>query len=203
MNNHFGKLVAASAFAVSAGAASAATYNYDYTGSETNAGGPALSCEVSGILNSGCAVTYNDAGLGVNGVPDTAPGQIDGFPLYSGESLKLEFGTQKIWNSISFGHWDHNDDVELAWDGGSASWGPGESETFDLGGAQSSFLTVSASGAPCTSWFLCQSPDGLGNDNFTVASIDVSAVPLPAAGWMLLASIGGIAAMKRRKKTDA
>lgn len=33
-----------------------------------------------------------------------------------------------------------------------------------------------------------------------VAFGSVAPVPLPAAGWMLLASVGGIAAMKRRKK---
>jgi hypothetical protein len=30
--------------------------------------------------------------------------------------------------------------------------------------------------------------------------VDVSPVPLPAAGWMLLAGLGGIAAMRRRTK---
>ena len=30
--------------------------------------------------------------------------------------------------------------------------------------------------------------------------IGISAVPLPAAGWLLLAGVGGLAAMKRRKK---
>ncbi|MBT8460480.1 MAG: VPLPA-CTERM sorting domain-containing protein, partial [Boseongicola sp.] len=29
--------------------------------------------------------------------------------------------------------------------------------------------------------------------------IGISAVPLPAAGWLLLAGVGGLAAMKRRK----
>jgi hypothetical protein len=32
-------------------------------------------------------------------------------------------------------------------------------------------------------------------------SEQVSAVPLPAAGWMLLAGLGGIAVMRRRAKT--
>lgn len=34
----------------------------------------------------------------------------------------------------------------------------------------------------------------------TTTQPPMSAVPLPAAGWMLLAGVGGIAAMKRRKK---
>jgi hypothetical protein len=33
-----------------------------------------------------------------------------------------------------------------------------------------------------------------------VSPNDVSAVPLPAAGWMLLAGLGAVAAMRRRAK---
>ncbi|MEO9576479.1 MAG: VPLPA-CTERM sorting domain-containing protein [Tateyamaria sp.] len=35
---------------------------------------------------------------------------------------------------------------------------------------------------------------------FFIASIHTTPVPLPAAGWMLLAGVGGLAAMRRRKK---
>lgn len=37
-------------------------------------------------------------------------------------------------------------------------------------------------------------------DNASTKLVPVNPVPLPAAGWMLLAGLGGIAAMKRRKK---
>lgn len=44
--------------------------------------------------------------------------------------------------------------------------------------------------------------DGVGDSDLDdiVFKITVSEVPLPAAGWMLLAGLGGIAAIKRRKK---
>lgn len=36
-----------------------------------------------------------------------------------------------------------------------------------------------------------------------VLKANVAAVPLPAAGWMLLAGVGGLVAMKRRRKAEA
>ncbi len=36
-------------------------------------------------------------------------------------------------------------------------------------------------------------------DSGAIASLEVTPVPLPAAGWMLIAGLGGLAAMKRRK----
>lgn len=38
-------------------------------------------------------------------------------------------------------------------------------------------------------------------ESLTVSYETPSAVPLPAAGWMLFAGLGGLAAMKRRRKT--
>jgi hypothetical protein len=39
------------------------------------------------------------------------------------------------------------------------------------------------------------------NDAFTIDGAAANVVPLPAAGWMLLAGIGGLAAMRRRQKS--
>lgn len=44
--------------------------------------------------------------------------------------------------------------------------------------------------------------DGPGNESEKlIGQPSVSPVPLPAAGWMLLAGVGGLAAMRRRKRT--
>lgn len=40
-------------------------------------------------------------------------------------------------------------------------------------------------------------------DAFRVSSLHVAAVPLPAAGWMLLAGFGGLATLRRRAKKTA
>jgi hypothetical protein len=41
---------------------------------------------------------------------------------------------------------------------------------------------------------------GDGGDGGLGGTANISAVPLPAAGWMLLAGLGGIAVMRRRAK---
>ncbi len=42
--------------------------------------------------------------------------------------------------------------------------------------------------------------EGTTANQFYVSGATVSAVPLPAAGWLLIGGLGGLAAMKRRKK---
>jgi hypothetical protein len=187
----------ATAIAVSAGAASAATY--DYTNSN-DPGGPALSCEALGIFNSSCSVTYNLEGLGVNGSPDISPGVIDGFPLFSSERLTFTFAADMIWNSITLGLWDLDDDLRLTFDGGTGTYGPGEANsTINLGGVVSKFLTVTAYGEfGQDGCIFCRDPE-LKYDKFTVASIDVSPVPIPAAGFLLIGAIGGLVALRRHK----
>ncbi len=39
-----------------------------------------------------------------------------------------------------------------------------------------------------------------GNDDFRLSKLDYAVVPLPAAGWLMLAGIGGLAALRRKKK---
>ena len=196
-------LFIAATFLVAAGSASAST-SYDYTGSNENPSGPALSCEALGILNDSCVVTHNAGGLGVNGSPDTTPGQIDGFPYFSSESLTLDFGRDVEWNSITFGLWDVNDDVRFTYDGGTFTYGPGNSaSTVALGGVVSQSLKITAYGQLGQDGWVGSFWKGfeyVGFDGLTVASVDVNVVPLPAAGWMLFAGLGGIAALKRRKR---
>lgn len=183
-------LISAVALSLAAGTASAAVY--DYTGSQ-NPGGPALSCSAFGFLNNSCSVTYNPAGLGVNGSPDTQPDQIDGNPILSGERLTFDFGYNVTWNTLTFGNWDRNDDAQFSFaDSLTSTWGPNAGSSANLGNVVSQYMTVTAFGVPFA--------DRLGNDSFSVASIEVSSVPVPAAGLMLLMGLGGIAGMRRRRK---
>lgn len=43
----------------------------------------------------------------------------------------------------------------------------------------------------------------LGNDEFSLKSVNVASVPLPAAGLLLLGAIAGLSALRRRKATFA
>ena len=43
--------------------------------------------------------------------------------------------------------------------------------------------------------------DGQGDPDYALAAISVSQIPLPAAGWLLLAGIGGLGAFRRFRKT--
>jgi len=49
-------------------------------------------------------------------------------------------------------------------------------------------------------WVNTRSADCCDDFLFNAELVEVSAVPLPAAGWMLIAAVGGMGAMSRRKK---
>ena len=175
------------------------SFSYDYTNSQNPAGGPSLSCNALGVLNNSCSVTFTNAGLGVNGSPDSQPGQIDGFPLFSSERLTLDFGFDRVWDKIELGRWDRNDDLRLTWDGGTTTWGPGVASVIDLGGVISSFLTVTAYGQ------IFQDGSWRRYDDFTVAKIHVSSVPVPAALPLLAGGLGilGFAGWRRKRSQTA
>jgi hypothetical protein len=192
-------IAAAGLMGAATGGASATTY--DFTGGNMPAGGYTLDCAAGGVANSGeCYVTSNNAGLGVNGVIDINPGEIDSFPLGSYETLIVNFLWDVILDSFTLGNfntfWDFgDDDYEYSIDNG-LTFLSGNGVNPNYVGLQVSSLMIRASSS--SFW-----TDGLGNDEFTLARIQVSSVPLPAGGLLLAGAIGGLGMMRRRKAKKA
>ncbi len=185
-----------------AGAASAATL--DFTNGALTSGtignrGYTVTASVGGILNGSATVTQGPDGLGVNGFPDLQPGQIDGSPVFSSEALTVSFtgGTVNL-DSYLLGLFDSNDDYTLSVSFAAAptqtfSFGPTSDNPNDIDLAGVTSFTIRASGQ-------FRFSDGfIGNDDFTLASVSVSAVPLPAGAGLLLGALGLLGVARRRK----
>lgn len=198
-------VAAAVAVAALASGAQAATYVFSSsTGSDLGVsevfsavGGPDVTAWAgsSGLLNDGLAtLTQNGNGLGVNGRFDLNPSQIDGFPVGSSEFITFTFARAVNLLTVFFRNVDRNDQFDYSINGGdfvnSVTIGT-DTNSFDFNREGVETLVIRASGTLFT--------DGAGNDDFSIRKIEVTAVPLPAGGLLLLGALGGLAALRRRK----
>lgn len=191
-------VICAGFFALSA-AGSAEAMTYDFSNSANPSGPFSLSCSAGGVLNSGCAVTYNNAGLGVWGIPDTDPGNIDSFPFASFETLIVSFTQPFMLQSFQLGNFDSRvDDYEYSINGGSftasSSLNPA---LLNLSSPVNSFAVRASS---------FRLADLLAPDSFTLKSFaGVAAVPLPAGMVLLSSALGmlGVLGLRRRRTAPA
>lgn len=188
--------VAAATLAIAAGSASAATFNFGGSSGATSS----KSFTVDGITAVATAfregplgflqfvgnVTQNASGLGVSSFPDTS-GDIDGFILK--DTLVLTFDQLVSFSLATFGAVDRQDDWDIYVDNGSGNWVQVANDItdnpFNFNGGTVKRIAFGADG---------------GDDDFRLSSVQVSAVPLPAGGWLLIAGIGGLVALRRKRK---
>ena len=155
--------------------------------------GPPFTISLNGETN--IAFTQNNEGLGVdNQNPD---GDIDIDGAGSNDIVIFRFSEAIALDRIIFEDIEGADDVTFVTStgfGGAIEFDiqdlafldtDGDEGVVDFGGREITAFGIGARGS---------------NDSFRISRVEISAVPLPAAGWMLLAGVGGIAAMRRRSK---
>lgn len=143
-----------------------------------------LDCSETILCNK--AVDQNDDGLGIkNG---SLTNQIDG--IFADELLSLHFDHEVLLTLVDFKKFGSNDSFDFFVDG---VLYPPEERTDDPFQPNPAIKgTIFSFGADAI------------NDKFRLKRAKVekmAPIPLPAAGWMLLAGLGGLAAMRRRKKS--
>jgi hypothetical protein len=209
----------ATALAVTAGAAGASTVYFNLGGpTDTNEWSFSYSqhgvdLTVSGLVcddgkgpnSSSCKGEKIDrytSGIAMEQKNDSSH-QVDG--AYSNEFLKLAFNPAITLTKLQFTYASKNDDFHFyTWNG--SSWsesGPYEAcpnQNWTCGeNGTAHWYTF---GTPYTGSMFLVGARGA-DDDWKLKGVKVeyqpSVVPLPAAGWMLLAGLGGIAALKRRK----
>lgn len=192
---------AAAALAISAGAATAATV-VDLGGSAgtawsyTYAVGGSNNVTVTGERRDGvcglfCSffqperVSRASDGLGVDGGPLDS-GELDG---QVDERLTFTFDFAVRFLSVLFNDIDDNDPYDIYVDTGSGL-------QLVTGDAEDNPYVFNPSLVGNT---LQIAVDGNASA-FRVKSLEVAAVPLPAAGWLMLAGLGGLAALRRKRR---
>lgn len=155
-----------------------------------------LRCDGSSCWSSNKLVEWG-TGIGIYSNSQDSH-QVDGY--YRDEYLKLTFSEEVTLDAAKFTYYSADDDFTLhTWNGSKFVFnGHGDACEANCGGSHT-VHTYDFAGTYTSTMFLIGAK--YDDDDWKFKGVSVTPVPLPAAGFMLLAGLGGLAAMKRRKKT--
>lgn len=216
----------AAALFVASGAASAATYTFNFYGLGGDLGSSAAFSDSTGTYSldayavntesPGATLNQSLLGLGVDsGHWDSQ--QIDNrgddeaivfdlSQLFIPQSARLSLVSDGGWLSgpDAFQVWGSNDSSVLGCnDSGGLSCLTTGSTALQTGSGGGSgifdILDVNLSGNGSFQYLIATVPGGSGDD-YRIKQLTVAPIPLPAAGWMLLAGMGGLVALRRKKR---
>jgi len=183
--------VSATTFYLGGSGGSASSYAFSSDGIDLSVSAGTFS---GNRIHDGAQIHQTDDGLGVLSQRRDS-GQVDG--RGRNDLLLFEFDRDIELEAIAFTFNDRNDDFTFFWDIGSGLRNAGQ---YDIPGS-SWFSIIYAGGGLIGDVF------GIGatgnNDNFRVVGIevsDVSQVPLPATGLLLLGALGAIGARRKLRR---
>lgn len=203
-------VTAAIAVALLAAPAAAATVSFDFTGGSGRSAATHAFSEDGLDLNvggrkcflgacGGVPVQHWSNGFGVDyGVLDNH--QVDG--ALGNEAVTLAFSRAVSITALSFSYADRSDDVAVFRLADGAYVHEASGPIVRLGGRLGSFTLTGGTSATGFAVAALDWDDAFKLRGVTVRYDDpeVAPVPLPAAGWMLLAAMGGLAAARRRAR---
>ncbi|MEO0764752.1 MAG: VPLPA-CTERM sorting domain-containing protein [Pseudomonadota bacterium] len=209
--------ISAGALLLSVGAVSAGTVNFGLPGDVTSGIGSATGTFDAGFLSGSLTA---DAGVfgnpsltqdATNGLGISA-GFFDSDPAIEGqgrnETLTVSFDSVATILGITAGFVDSLDEwtITVFGTGGDQTFSASAASTgpspYTLGfgtGIEATGFEIFADGGVCEARGLFGICTDFNEHDVSLHSFEVAPVPLPAAGWMLLAGVGGLFAARRRK----